>query len=842
MSRRFVLSLLAGLALLTSPAEAQRKPLVVGTNGQPQQLQQTDTLLVGDITTPVEFAKCDTTGATSATSCVQGVLDRYNGGKGGTVSFRGILLLSTSLTLPPGVTLKGQCEMPGSPGTNPSAPYGSYTCGVIRLASTATINMSGGSTLANAFVFRAGMTFPAPNASAFAGTAVTAAGDDVSLQRVLIAGFNRAFYSSGYQRARIEYLYADNVSGVEITDAADIPRIAHSHFWPFATIATPGPVTNHIRSGTAIYLHDSVDWAHITDTFSFGYSRGIRLVNVNSTNITGGGADNAYSGGPLHSGSIGLSIEGTSKDTMVSGFQAAAQAQAGVYQNISAGFASTITSPVVWGGSSHGIQVDGGDMQVTSGLFGGSVGITNGVTINNSASRVGVSATQFKTITSGRNIYFTQPNTLYTGTPFVASATASKVRDVSDKLRDTVSVLDFPGCDPTGVADSTACFQAAANSGAKTITVPAGAYKWSAQITIPALACPKWDGAGLSATRVFQTGATDSGFVFSNSPSQHMCGGGGVSNMTIQGSTSPFTSYSTGAAIKVYGGGYLSLTDLHIEGWQTGIAFHNTHNTFNGRISMQFLHGAGIEIGSDDSYGAPSGNTWDGIVIGNTGATFDITPSTGMTIYQSGGDFIRNVDFAGMGYGMTITPRPGKQVAYIWLDSALFDTSLQDGLFVRAQAGSYIYSINAVNSWFAFNSGFGLFTEAVGTGILDGFRCTTCRFRQNVKAGAVFNPGSKRVSIQNSEVSNNGRTTTPGTWAGISVGPGVSYFHITGNTIGNFAPEGANTQGTSIQIQAGASDHYVVSQNICYAPAGGASCIVDGGTGVDKSVTANVGP
>ncbi len=52
-------------------------------------------------------------------------------------------------------------------------------------------------------------------------------------------------------------------------------------------------------------------------------------------------------------------------------------------------------------------------------------------------------------------------------------------RSISDKLQDTVSILDFPGCDRTGRTDSTGCIQAALHSGAKSVYVPAGRYRQS---------------------------------------------------------------------------------------------------------------------------------------------------------------------------------------------------------------------------------------------------------------------------------------------------------------------------------------------------------------------------
>ncbi|NIE83059.1 MULTISPECIES: hypothetical protein [unclassified Burkholderia] len=57
-------------------------------------------------------------------------------------------------------------------------------------------------------------------------------------------------------------------------------------------------------------------------------------------------------------------------------------------------------------------------------------------------------------------------------------------RSVSSKLGDVVNVLDFPGCDPTGNADSTACIQNAVDSSAgKTLDI-SGTYRISAPITI----------------------------------------------------------------------------------------------------------------------------------------------------------------------------------------------------------------------------------------------------------------------------------------------------------------------------------------------------------------------
>ncbi|QGA37979.1 transporter [Burkholderia glumae] len=103
----------------------------------------------------------------------------------------------------------------------------------------------------------------------------------------------------------------------------------------------------------------------------------------------------------------------------------------------------------------------------------------------------------FTTLTSTGNVSFSTPLSFASGgtgantalgatsnLQFRASLSGAGGRSVASKLSDVVSILDFPGCDKTGVADSTACIQAALNSGAKTVYIPAGQYRESG-LTLP---------------------------------------------------------------------------------------------------------------------------------------------------------------------------------------------------------------------------------------------------------------------------------------------------------------------------------------------------------------------
>lgn len=342
-------------------------------------------------------------GTTDDTVAFQAAIDSLT--NGGVVRVVGKFRIASNLTVKPNVFLVGDFKMPGQSklGSSVATDYSAIASGSIRLASTATISLQGGAGLEGLLIYRYGMVFPATissNASAFSGTCVTIAGDDASVMSCMIMGFNTAIYSSGAARLRVEYLYHDNVNGIEITNCNDVCYITNCHAWPFATIVSGQDWSNLIRTGTAYYVHDLVDWARFTNCFSYGYFRGFRVKTADSTILTGCGADNAYSGTPLHANSVGYYIEGTSYETKLVGCQAAAQATAGVFVSTDAGLSTFLTDQTIWGCGTHGLLVSGGDVIVQ----GGTVRNTpNAITENNAASTISVNGTTFVDV-SGKPI------------------------------------------------------------------------------------------------------------------------------------------------------------------------------------------------------------------------------------------------------------------------------------------------------------------------------------------------------------------------------------------------------------------------------------------------------
>lgn len=336
-------------------------------------------------------------GTTDDTAAIQAALNSL-GALGGTVVVPNGMkcLIDNNLTIPVSCHLVGPHSFVGTPGSNASAPYGNMG-GALLVNSTKTITVNSGASLRGLLIYRKGMTFPAANSSAFAGTAITIGGDDAAIASCLVMGFNKAVYSSSYQRQKIEYLLHDNLNGIEITNCADIAYISNCHAWPFSNIGVGGSYTNITRSGKAYYLHDLCDWAKVTDCFSWGYAVGFQVTSANSVTLLGCGADNAYSAGPLNTGSIGFYISGTSTDTTLDNCQAAAQEVCGAYVNTTGGVQTKIAGFSAWGGDSgtDGILIDSGDVTILGGILRSQ---NNGVRVTSTGMRVFVDGVRFETI------------------------------------------------------------------------------------------------------------------------------------------------------------------------------------------------------------------------------------------------------------------------------------------------------------------------------------------------------------------------------------------------------------------------------------------------------------
>ena len=376
----------------------------------------------GDIADPVVLNVDDFgakgNGTTDDTAAFQALIDAVNAAGGGTIQFSKRYLIDSNLTVKDYVTLQGPLGMPGEILPNTSADYDGKR-GVLILNSAATITTKNGAGVSNCVVVRKGLNLPFADATAattgvaaFAGTAFTVGGPDSSFSNMLMLGFNKAIYSTGYERVRCEQVTGDCINGIDIQNCLDISYITRCHFWPFTT-AHASWVTSALlrRTGTSFSFSNTGDWCKVTDCFSYGYYRGFLVSEANSVSLTGCGADNTSSAGVGdHSGSVGFYILGNSNDTRLLNCQSAAQSNGYVIETSNNNH-TRLTSCDAWAASTNAILVTSGDSTIIGGDLRNS---PSGIRINNGVSKTFVDLVRFRALTNQFN-FTTANSTTYLG-------------------------------------------------------------------------------------------------------------------------------------------------------------------------------------------------------------------------------------------------------------------------------------------------------------------------------------------------------------------------------------------------------------------------------------------
>jgi Pectate lyase superfamily protein len=290
---------------LVNLAASTGSTLVGTTNGGTGSVTRTVASKINDVISVKDFGAVGN-GITDDTAAVQAAIDSL-GTAGGTIIIPDgcSLYIASNLTINANVALKGQFSLTGVNGDNINYPLGLISA--VTLNSSATITLMSGAGVDGIFIYKSGLTFPQNNASAFAGTAFTAGGNDVFIRNSMILGFAQAFYSTGHSRARIDKVYIDCQAGIEITACYDVCRLTDIHCWPFVTYAGTGTQARHNRTGSAFYLHDGNDGPMLSNCFAYGYLNGFYFKTVSTIAASNCYADNTL----LHPDSAGWRFETT---------------------------------------------------------------------------------------------------------------------------------------------------------------------------------------------------------------------------------------------------------------------------------------------------------------------------------------------------------------------------------------------------------------------------------------------------------------------------------------------------------------------------------------------------
>jgi hypothetical protein len=368
-----------------------------------------------DIVSAEDYTGYDKTGATDCKAAILAAAVAI--GVGGIVYTPGKALIDTALTVPAGVTLKGPFDQVASFGSNQDAStYNSMAALIVN--SAVSIKLSSGACIDGCFIYRKGMTFPAANTSAFAGTAIIGDGtsfldgDDLNIKNCLIAGFSQAIYTNQCQRVKCTDIYFDCLSGIHIENSVDVSYVTRCHGWPFSTIKTyalagginGGNAAEVLlqRSGTAFKFSNVGDWTKVTDCFSYAYYRGVHVLNCNSMTLFSVSTDNTPEDAtsyalPLagYPGAVGIWVDGTSFDTRLIACQSAAQGTAGYRFSTSANIPSRMIGCDAWSPIERCVLVDGGDVSITGGTLRNA---PDAIVITSAASRVWVDKVRFNAI------------------------------------------------------------------------------------------------------------------------------------------------------------------------------------------------------------------------------------------------------------------------------------------------------------------------------------------------------------------------------------------------------------------------------------------------------------
>lgn len=389
-----------------------------------------------DLQVSPEDYGADPTGVISSVTAINAAATYLAGLGGGTIVGTGKYLIDANLILPDCVSLVGPWEQPDELLPGVAADYDGLR-GQLIIAGSATVTTGDSCGIRGWIARRQGLDLPFANAgaattgvAAFTGTAFTVGGAGSTFRNLLILGFNKAIYSTGFERVRIAYVSGDCTNGIEVYNCADISYVNFCHFWPWTTVHQSWTTNALLRRSGHAYLFANVgDWNMVSHCFSYGYQRGGRTASCDNMTWINCGADNTSTAGVGdNAGSIGFTAEGSSKSTRWIGLQAAAQADA-YYVNVSAGNHVEMASCQGWACSGRDLLIDSGDVNVE----GGEMRDTPiGVLVNSRTSRVFIDKVRFRNNSTNPIGFNTSNSTTFIGPNNDFSDTAAGSSPISN--------------------------------------------------------------------------------------------------------------------------------------------------------------------------------------------------------------------------------------------------------------------------------------------------------------------------------------------------------------------------------------------------------------------------
>jgi hypothetical protein len=383
----------------------------------------------------------------------------------------------------------------------------------------------------------------------------------------------------------------------------------------------------------------------------------------------------------------------------------------------------------------------------------------------------------------------------------------------------TANVLDF-GADSTGVADSTAAIQAAIDSGAGSVYVPAGTYKVTSTININRPIT--FFGAGKAST-VFSQSTNFNVFYVHDGLNTVMLNVN-LNNFGIT-NTQARASVISGAGIKLYKTYFSQLSEIKIFNCYIGIDSTQSNVTKYDSVDVTQFNYVGYWFHGGfnfDSYVANCAISGGGAGFASVYLQDMCDEMTFYSVIMNTSSYNLYTDASA--YGVNLRPE------FCRFFACSFDSSTT-GVFLR-----HCVDMTFTGCFFSNRPGNGL--QIGTTATTENVVFLGCMFFNNGGSGAVIGAFSEDTIFDDCSFIGNS-TTVLNTGNGLTVAANADNFTVTNSNFRN-GHGSSGSQNYGLAIANGTGNRFVIANNN-FGTNGTGGAMLIGATGTNRHVTNNIG-
>lgn len=403
---------------------------------------------------------------------------------------------------------------------------------------------------------------------------------------------------------------------------------------------------------------------------------------------------------------------------------------------------------------------------------------------------------------------------------------SSSVQTTLNKAAFFLNVKDF-GALGNGSTDDTTAIQLAIDAlpaSGGCVFIPPGTYRISSSLTL---------------AEGVQLVGTGSGSILQASSGSHNI------DMIQIGDGSSTVSFAAVRQLKITSNGQKTggagialnkayrvwLENLSLEFQYRGVYILNSTAIWLNRSDIRDTKENAITIESD----LGQGFEWyiDSVLCDNPTVT-----NIGTGLLWNGGEslHVSHSNFQRFTYGFVVNTTNGRESRFAFIEGMICDFSSDNNIRITNTGSGATVGLTFTNCWSGTATNYGILIDRPGAGLVQGVRWVGGKVFHNGLAGFRL-VGGQDTHISDCDIIANSQTVSASRH-GIEIGGNINEFSVTGCRIGGGYQQG-DTQGYAIHIDAGTSDHYIITNNDCHGN-NNTPKINDNGTGVNKVVTNNL--